>query len=97
MKNTITYNGTERQNKWASDIIQKSKLSADQLDNLLRYAGPKMYDKKIMDVTIIIEHRSNLSEYADSLGEFYKLSKEEKHEVALAAGAVAEIAKLNLQ
>ncbi len=78
----MKFNGSEKQNKWATSIIESAKLTSEQLDNLLRYAGPKMHAQGIMDATIIIENRNNLARYADSLGEFYQLSAQEKHAVA---------------
>jgi len=78
----MKFNGTEKQNKWAADILNAAHLTEQQVDNLLRFAGPKMYAQNIMDVTIIIENRDNLSEYADRLGRFYLLSNEGKHTVA---------------
>lgn len=78
----IKFNGSEKQKIWASNIIESTKLTNCQVDNLLRYAGPKMYTQGIMDATIIIENRRNLAEYADGLGKFYQLSTEEKHAVA---------------
>jgi len=81
----MKFNGSEKQNKWAVDIIKKSELSDRQIDGLLRWAGPTMYRNKIMDVTIIIENRDNLADYADGLGRFLKLTNEEKHTVAVEA------------
>jgi hypothetical protein len=78
----MRFNGSEKQNKWAEKIISSAKLNEKQVDNLLRFAGPTMHEKGIMDVTIVIENRWNLSAYADSLGRFYNLSSEEKHNVA---------------
>jgi len=78
----IKFNGSKKQNKWATDILQAANLTDEQSDNLLRYAGPTMHGQGIMDVIIVIENRNNLAAYADSLGEFYKLSNEEKHNVA---------------
>jgi len=96
MNTTIKFNGTDRQNKWANSILLAAKLTETQVDNLLRYAGPTMSEKCIMDVTIIIEHRGNLAAYSDSLGKFYKLSKKEKHAVAMeAVGIVEKMAKSN--
>lgn len=78
----MKYNGSEKQNNWAASIIESADLTDDHVDNLLRYAGPKMHAQGIMDVTIIIENRHNLAKYADSLGAFYQLSADEKHAVA---------------
>ena len=78
----MKFNGSEKQNKWATDILQNANLTEGQIDNLLRYAGPTMHDQGIMDVTIVIENRHNLAVYADSLGEFLALSANEKHHVA---------------
>jgi len=78
----MKFNGSEKQNKWAANIIKTAELTNKQIDNLLRYAGLKMHSQGIMDVTIIIDNRHNLIEYADSLGQFYKLSADEKHAVA---------------
>lgn len=90
----MKFNGSAKQNKWATEILEAAKLTDVQIDNLLRYAGPTMHAQGIMDVTIIIENRSKLAAYADSLGKFYKLTPEEKHAVAEeAAGAVRNIAK----
>jgi len=85
----IKMNGSEKQNRWAEQLIKNANLTDRQIDNLLRYAGPTMHDQGIMDVTIIIDNRNNLTAYADSLGEFYNLSADEKHRVAEeAVGAV---------
>ena len=78
----IKFNGLEKQNKWATAILQNANLTDEQIDNLLRYAGPTMHGQGIMDVIIVIENRHNLAVYADSLGEFYNLSNEDKHAVA---------------
>ena len=89
----MKFNGSAKQNKWAAGILAAAKLTDDQIDKLLRYAGPTMHTQRIMDVTIIIENRSKLAAYADSLGEFYKLTPEEKHAVAAdAASAVRDLA-----
>jgi hypothetical protein len=90
----MKFNGSAKQNKWAESILQNANLTEEQVDNLLRWAGPTMHAQGIMDVTIVIENRDNLAAYADSLGSFYKLSKEEKHAVAEdAAGMIRDIAK----
>lgn len=90
----MKFNGSEKQNRWAAQILQDSNLNETQIDNLLRYAGPTMHGQGIMDVTIVIEHRDDLSSYADSLGRFYQLSQVEKKAVAEeAAGMVRQIAK----
>jgi len=81
----MKFNGSAKQNKWAAEILEKTVLTGEQIDNLLRYAGPTMHDQGIMDVRIIIENRSKLAAYADALGKFYKLTPEEKHAVAEAA------------
>jgi len=78
----VKFNGTEKQNRWAEQIIKTANLADVQIDSLLHYGGPKMHSQGIMDVTIIIENRSNLASYADSLTVFYNLSVEEKHGVA---------------
>ena len=78
----IKFNGSQKQNQWASDILQNANLADDQINNLLRYGGPKLYAEGIMDVTVIIENRHNLAAYADSLGKFYGLSDEGKRKVA---------------
>lgn len=89
----MKFNGSAKQNKWATEILEAAKLTDVQIDNLLRYAGPTMHAQGIMDVAIIIENRSKLAAYADSLGKFYKLTPEEKHAVAEeAAGAVRRTA-----
>lgn len=80
----MKFNGSAKQNKWATEILEKANLTEGQVDNLLRYAGPTMHEQGIMDVTIVIENRNKLAAYADSLGKFLKLSKEEKHAVATA-------------
>ena len=88
----MKFNGSEKQNKWAIAIIQAAELTDVQIDNLLGYAGPTMHSQGIMDVTIIIENRHNLANYADSLGRFFSLSPDEKHAVAEnAATAVREL------
>jgi len=84
----MRFNGSISQNKWAADILANAELTAEQIDNLLCYAGPTMHGQGIMDVTIIIENRHNLAAYADSLGKFYKLSGEERHNVAKNAAAM---------
>jgi len=78
----MEFNGSEKQNKWAADILEKANLTEEQMDNLLRWAGPTMHAQRIMDVTIIIENRHKLASYADELGRFYRLSDEEKRSVA---------------
>ena len=85
MKTIIEFNGSEKQNKFAEDILSRANLTEEQIDNLLRYAGPTMYKQGIVDVTIIIENRWNLAAYADSLGRFCRLSADEKHAVAVEA------------
>ncbi len=81
-------NGSAKQNAWATKIIESANLTENQIDNLLRWAGPTMHGQGIMDVTIVIENRNNLAEYANGLGEFYKLTPEEKHEVAVGAAGL---------
>jgi len=78
----IKFNGSEKQNKWVTNIVKTANLTGKQIDNLLRYSGPTMHAQGIMDVTIIIDNRHNLAAYADSLGEFYTLSAKGKHAVA---------------
>jgi len=78
----MKFNGSEKQNKWAEKIIESANLTDEQIDNLLRYAGPTMHTQGIMDVAIIIDHRHILPAYADSLGNFYKLSDEGKRDLA---------------
>lgn len=78
----MKFNGSEKQNKWAADIIKSANLTSNQLDNLLRYAGPTMHAQGIMDVRIVIENRNNLADYANSVGKFLGLSTEEKQAVA---------------
>jgi len=91
----MKFNGSKKQNEWAAKIIEAALLTEEQRDNLLRYAGPKMYSTGIMDVTIIIDNRNNLAKYADALGRFYRLSADEKHSVAVeAVEAVRAHAKL---
>lgn len=93
----MKFNGSAKQQKWATEILNNANLTDEQVDNLLRWAGPTMHAQGIMDVTIVIENRNNLAVYADSLGSFYKLAKEEKHAVAEeAAGMVRNIAKGNI-
>jgi len=89
----MKFNGSPKQNKWATEILTKAALTDEQIDNLLRWAGPTMHDAGIMDVTIVIDNRDRLAAYADSLGKFYHMSAEQKHEVAQeAANAVTAIA-----
>ena len=89
----MKFNGSAKQNAWATKILEAAKLTDEQTDNLLRYAGPTLYAQGIMDVTIVIENRDKLAAYADSLGKFLKLSAEEKHAVAEeACGMVRQIA-----
>ena len=77
----MKFNGSEKQNKWAAKILESAKLTPRQVDNLLRWAGPTMHSQKVMDVTIVIENRQNLADYANSLNEFYGLA-DKKHDVA---------------
>ena len=81
----MKFNGSEKQNKWADGILQNAKLTDEQIDNLLQWAGPTMRKQGIMDAGIVINNRSNLAVYADSLGKFYTLSADEKHAVAMEA------------
>ena len=91
----MKFNGSGKQNKWAGDILKNACLTDEQIDNLLRWAGPTMHAQKIMDVTIIIGNRHNLARYADSLGQFYSLSDSEKHGVAeMACEMVRSISKV---
>jgi len=93
----MKFNGTDKQNKWAEKILTDANLTDEQIDNLLKYAGPTMYKQGIMDVTIIIENRDKLAKYADSLGKFIKLSPEEKHAVAvLVCNVVRVVANINI-
>jgi len=93
----MKFNGTEKQNKWANEILESAKLTDEQIDNLLKWAGPTMHDRGIMDVTIVIENRHKLTEYADSLGKFLKLSTDEKHIVVESVcGVVREMAHINI-
>lgn len=93
----MKFNGTEKQNKWAEQILTDANLTDEQTDNLLKWAGPTLYAQGIMDAVIVIDNRSNLAQYADSLGKFLKLSPEEKHAVAEAACAtVSAMASKNI-
>ena len=68
----MKFNGSEKQNKWSADILKKANLTDDQIDNLLRFAGPTMHSQGIMDTTIVIEHRGDeLAAYADQLGRLW--------------------------
>jgi hypothetical protein len=78
----MKFNGSKKQNEWAEKILHETKLTEQQIDNLLRWAGPTLHDAGIMDVVIVIDNRHNLPAYADSLGSFYKLSADEKHAIA---------------
>ena len=78
----MKFDGSTKQNKWAADILQNAVLTDEQIDNLLRWAGPTKHAQGIMNAQLIIDHRSSLADYADALGRFYKLSSEEKHAVA---------------
>lgn len=90
----MTFNGTVQQNQWAEKILKNNTLTDIQIDNLLKYAGPTMYAQKIMDVTIIIEHRKNLAAYADALGIHYGMTEEEKQSAAEnAANLVRELVR----
>jgi hypothetical protein len=71
----MKFNGSVKQNNWAVDILEDADLSDEQVDNLLRWAGPTMYKHGIMDVTMVIEHRHNLAEYADALGVRYERAR----------------------
>ena len=89
--------GTEKQNKMAGQILDEAHLTEEQIDNLLRWAGPTLCAQKIMYPIIVIDNRRNLAGYADSLGKFLKLSPAEKHAVAESAcGAVSELASLHI-
>ena len=93
----MKFNGTEKQNKWAEQILVDANLTDEQTDNLLKWAGPTLYSQKIMDAIIVIDNRRNLAAYADSLGNFLKLSPEEKHAVAEeACGVVRGLANINI-
>jgi hypothetical protein len=87
----MRYNGTEKQNRWAEKILTSANLSQTQIENLLKYAGPKMNSDGIMDVRIVIDNRSDIAAYADALGEFYKLTHSEKKDVAYEAAEMIKI------
>lgn len=90
----MKFQGSAKQQKWAAEILENANLTETQIDNLLRWAGPTLHAQGIMYAPIVIENRNNLPKYADSLGEFYKLTPEQKHEVAEAAcGMVRQIAR----
>jgi hypothetical protein len=78
----MEFNGSAKQNKWAAEILQNANLTDEQVDNLLRWAGPTLHDRGIMVASIVIENRHNLANYSDSLGKFYKLTLEGKRAVA---------------
>ena len=89
----MKFNGTKKQNEWAAKILTAANLTDDQVDNLLRWAGPTLHRQGIMDAGVVIDNKDDLGRYADSLGEFYKKSPEQKRAVAQAAAdAVREIA-----
>jgi len=89
----MKFNGTAKQNAWASKIFESANLSPTQIDNLLRWAGPTLHAQGIMDATIVIENRTSLARYADSLGALYEMDADEKHSVAVeAANMVMRIA-----
>ena len=81
----MKFNGSEKQNKWAAEILGNAHLTDVQTDSLLRWVGPTLYAQEIMDVKIVIDNRNNLPAYADDLGRFYKLSSADKKKVALNA------------
>ena len=90
----MEFYGTQKQKKWAEEILQNANLTDKQLDNLLRWAGPKMYDQGIMYAPIIIDNRHNLSEYSSALGSFYAMTENEKKDIAQeAANTLAQIIK----
>jgi hypothetical protein len=92
----MKFNGSKKQNAWAEKILAGASLSDEQIDNLLKWAGPTMYAQGIMDATIVIDNRHNLAVYADSLGRFYALSDEGKHNVAIdAVNAVRDCIRQN--
>ena len=80
--------GSEKQIAWANKILAGANLTTMQTDNLLRWGGPTMAAAGICDAVVVIEHRHNLAEYADALGEFYKLSAEGKRTVAQQAACL---------
>ena len=45
----MKFNGSQKQNKWAMNILEENNLTEQQIDNLLRYAGPTMRAQGIMD------------------------------------------------
>ena len=93
----MKFNGSAKQQKWASEILGRANLTETQIDNLLRYAGPTMHAQGIMDATIVIENRSDLARYADSLGEFLALTPDGKRAVAeRAAETLRQVAKNHL-
>ena len=92
----MKFNGSPKQNKWATEILNDAALTDEQIDNLLRWAGPTMHEAGIMDVTIVIENRKNLAAYADALGKHYRKTDEEKQAVAdEAANMVHNIASFH--
>lgn len=90
----MKFNGTPKQNRWAGEIVAAAKLTDEQIDALLWYAGPTMHDAGICDVTIVIENRHNLARYADSLASMRSMTPSQRHTLAEdACNAVREIAR----
>jgi hypothetical protein len=78
----MKFNGTPKQNKWAEEILNSAKLSDEQIDNLLRWGGPRLHAAEIMDAIIVIENRDRLGDYATALGIFYQKTPEGKRVLA---------------
>ena len=94
----MKFYGSEKQIKWANEIMSKTDLSEQQIDALMRVSGPTKYAQKLMSARLVIEQRFNLPGYANTMIEFLKLTPAEKHEVAVeACRALGSIARNNLK
>jgi len=90
----MKWNGTTKQAIWAEKILANAKLTSDQVDALLWYAGPTLHEAGVMDVTIVIDNRNQLAKYADSLIKLRSMPQAKRSRVAqAAANSVQKIAE----
>ena len=80
--NIKQFSGSQKQQKWAADIIAHANLTDAQIAGLLWWGGPTKREAGICDAVIVIENRRNLARYADSLIAVSRMTAEEKRDLA---------------
>jgi len=75
----MKFTGSVKQAAWAQKILAASNLTREQVENLLRWAGPEAAARGVMDAEIVIQNRDGLASYADALGRMYAARAARQH------------------